>query len=225
MWPDINITDVQEPGESSTPRLAGDSWSRWENGVGKVKTHSALSGRQGKRCAQEPHKVVQQWLFDYLLPQWCQRHGTCLGRNTLGSCCQSTHHYRSPVRMVPQTALYWQQGQWAYAENLAHHPHPPLFLLLQHSLMETIKTLRLFMFIVFIFHISVQRSNAKQYWAAVAIWSMLVHPQTHTFSHALPVISFILISTRNWYNFAFDGQGRKLKPSCSRLQLFVMWVC
>lgn len=125
------------------------------------------------------HKTVQQWLFEYLLPQWSQRHGTCLGHNTLGSCSQCTHHYRSPVRMVPQTALYWEQGPWAYVENLAHHPHPPLLLLLQHSLMETIKTLRLFMFIVFICRISVQRSNARQHWAAAAIWSMAVHPQTH----------------------------------------------
>lgn len=210
MWPDVNITDVQRPGESSTPRSSGDSWSRWECGEGEVKTHSAPSGRHEKRCALGPTKWCSSGYLNICCPSDPRGMAPASGITPLGAAVSAHTATNPPVRMVPQTVLYREQGQWAYAENLAHHPHPHLFLLLWHSLMETIKTSRLFMFIVFIFHISVQRSNARQHWAAAAIWSMLVHAQTRTLSHALPAISFTLISTYKWYNFPFDRQGRKL---------------
>lgn len=179
VWPDISITDVQGPGESSTHRSAGDSWSRWQCGVGKVKTPSAPSGRHEKRCTLAPTKWCSSGYLNICCPSDPRGMAPASRITPLGAAVSAHTTIDPPVRMVPQTALYGEQGPWAYVENLAHHPHPPLLLLVQHSLMETIKTLRLFMFIVFICRISVQRSNARQHGAAAAIWSMAVHPQTH----------------------------------------------
>ena len=132
--------------------------------------------------------------------------GTRCALGPTNQCCSDCLNIRAPG--MPEA---WHPlGMGASPMGICWESvKPPLLLLLQHSLMETIKTLRLFMFIVFIFHISVQRSNTRQYWAAAAAWSMLACPQTHSFSHALPAISVTLISTGNWCNFPFNRQRRK----------------
>lgn len=169
MQPDINSTDVQGPRESSLPQAATGSWSRRDRAV-RAKWRPLCTIWQACREVHSgPYRMVQQWLFEYLLPLGYQQHGTCLRRNALGSCCQHKP-LPIPARMVPQSALYWARPMALGTRSTSLSPSALFTLAAQHSLMETIKTFRIFMLIMFISHISFQKNQCSALVSCCCNW-------------------------------------------------------
>lgn len=99
-WPHIDITDVQRPGKSSTPGAAGDTWSRWKNGEGRVKSRSAPSGRHEKRCILGPTK-------------WCSS-------GYLSICCPSDPRAVAPACGAAVSARTAIDPRWGWCLQLLY---------------------------------------------------------------------------------------------------------